>query len=72
MRQFGKALDILCIQPIRASSPQAKGRVERLWGTLQKRLPVDMRVAGIRTIEEANRFLVEYIHRHNTRFAVFL
>jgi hypothetical protein len=70
LTQFGKALDILGIQSIRASSPQAKGRVERLWGTLQKRLPVDMRVAGIHDIQEANRFLIEYINRHNGHFAV--
>jgi len=70
LTQFGKALDILGIQPIRATSPQAKGRVERLWGTLQKRLPVDLRVAGIHSIEEANRFFCEYIKRHNEHFAV--
>ena len=70
LTQFGKVLDILGIQAIRASSPQAKGRVERLWGTLQKRLPVDMRVAGIHDIQEANRFLREYINRHNGHFAV--
>ena len=70
LTQFGKVLDILGIQPIRASSPQAKGRVERLWGTLQKRLPVDMRVEGIQTVEEANRFLAEYVQRHNKRFAI--
>ena len=70
LTQFGNALDILGVQPIRASSPQAKGRVERLWGTLQKRLPVEMRLAGIQSIEEANRFLAEYIQRHNSRFAV--
>jgi len=70
LTQFGKVLDILGVQPIRATSPQAKGRVERLWGTLQKRLPVDMRVAGIQSVEEANRFFREYIKRHNGRFAV--
>jgi transposase len=70
LTQFGNALDTLGIQAIRASSPQAKGRVERLWGTLQKRLPVDMRVAGIHSIEEANRFFREYINRHNGHFAV--
>jgi hypothetical protein len=70
LTQFGKVLDILGIQPIRASSPQAKGRVERMWGTLQKRLPVDMRLAGVQSIEEANRFLAEYIYGHNKRFAV--
>jgi transposase len=70
LTQFGNALDILGVQPIRACSPQAKGRVERMWGTLQKRLPVDMKVAGIQNIDEANRFLVEYINRHNKRFGV--
>jgi transposase len=70
LTQFGNVLDILGIQPIRACSPQAKGRVERLWRTLQMRLPVDMRVEGIRGVEEANRFLREYIKRHNDRFAV--
>jgi hypothetical protein len=70
LTQFGKALEILGIQPIRASSPQAKGRVERLWGTLQKRLPVEMRVGGVKSIEEANRFLAGYIERHNCHFGV--
>ena len=70
LTQFGNVLDILGIQPIRASSPQAKGRVERLWGTLQKRLPVDMRMAGIQSVEEANRFFSEYVKRHNDHFAV--
>ena len=70
LTQFGSALSVLGIQPIRASSPQAKGRVERLWGTLQKRLPVDMRIAGIKSIEEANHFLENYIHQHNERFAI--
>jgi hypothetical protein len=44
LTQFGKALDILGISPIKALSPQAKGRIERLWGTLQHRLVVDLRV----------------------------
>jgi transposase len=70
LTQFGNALATLGIQPIRASSPQAKGRVERMWGTLQKRLPVDMRVAGIRDIAEANRFFRDYVNRHNEQFAV--
>ena len=70
LTQFGNALNILGVQPIRASSPQAKGRIERLWGTLQKRLPVDMKVAGIKSMEEGNRFLESYIHQHNAHFAV--
>jgi transposase len=70
LTQFGKALDILNTKPLKASSAQAKGRVERLWGTLQHRLVVDMRLAGISTIEEANAFLATYPDKHNERFAV--
>jgi transposase len=70
LTQFGKALELLGIHPIRASSPQAKGRVERLWGTLQKRLPVDMQTAKIHDMEGANKFLHEYMKKHNRRFAV--
>jgi hypothetical protein len=70
LTQFGKALDILNILPLKASSAQAKGRVERLWGTLQHRLVVDMRLAGVSTIEEANAFLATYPDIHNARFAV--
>lgn len=68
--QFGKALEILGINPIKALSPQAKGRIERLWGTLQHRLVVDMRVAGIKTIDEANAFLASYVIKHDDLFAV--
>jgi len=70
LTQFGKALDILGISPIKALSPQAKGRVERLWGTLQHRLVVDLRVAGVSTLEEANAFLTAYRSRLNRLFAV--
>jgi len=70
LTQFGKALDILGTQPLKASSAQAKGRVERLWGTLQHRLVVDMRLAGISSMEEANAFLATYPDKHNERFAV--
>lgn len=63
-----KALDI---ELIPALSPQAKGRVERLFGTLQDRLLKEMRVAGISTLEDANRFLDEtFIPFWNKRFAV--
>jgi hypothetical protein len=70
LTQFGNVLDILGIQAIRASPPQAKGRAERLWGTLQKRLPVGMRIEEIKSIEETNRFLSNYIKRHNEHFGV--
>ena len=55
--QFGRALEELGIQWIAAHSPQAKGRIERLFGTLQDRLVKEMRLAGVSTIEQANRFL---------------
>ena len=57
------------IQHKKARTPQAKGRIERLWGTLQERLLLEMRLAGVSTLEEANAFLPAYIERHNARFA---
>lgn len=68
--QFGRALAELGIELILAHSPQAKGRVERLFGTLQDRLKAELRLAGITTIADANAFLPTYLPRHNTRFAV--
>lgn len=65
----GRALHDLGIQWIPASSPQAKGRVERQGGTLQDRLVTELRLAGITDLEGANAFLPEYIARHNARFA---
>jgi hypothetical protein len=55
--QFGRALAELDIEWIAAQSPQAKGRIERLFGTLQDRLVKEMRLAGIASLEAANRFL---------------
>ncbi|MGI6558634.1 MAG: integrase core domain-containing protein [Limnochordia bacterium] len=68
--QFGKALQQLGIIHIHAASPQAKGRIERLWQTCQDRLTKEMVWAGISTIEEAQAFLEEFIPRYNERFAV--
>lgn len=68
--QFGRACSELGIVLIPARSPQAKGRIERLWETLQDRLVLEMRLAGITTIEEANLFLLTFIDRFNARFAV--
>lgn len=68
--QVGRALDEAAIGWIGASSPQAKGRVERLWGTKQDRLTSELRRAGASTIEEANVVLARYLPRHNRRFAV--
>jgi transposase len=70
LTQVGRALQHLGIGSIRAHSPQAKGRVERLFGTLQDRLVVEMRLAGITTLEAANVFLPGFLTRFNARFAV--
>ena len=71
LTQFGRAMHELGTDLIFAGSPQAKGRVERLWGTLQSRLPVEFAKRGIQTLAEANRFLEEtYLEQFNSRFAV--
>ena len=53
-----------------ASSPQAKGRIERLWETLQSRLVTEFRINHIKNVEEANIFLIEYIKKYNSKFAI--
>jgi transposase len=69
--QVGRALAHLGIEHIAAYSPQARGRSERLFATLQDRLPKDLRLAGIATVEAANAWLkAHYIAEHNARFAV--
>lgn len=70
LTQFGRLMAELGIESIAAQSPQAKGRIERLWGTFQDRLVSEMRLAGITSITEANRFLPGFLERHNIRFAV--
>lgn len=67
--QFERAVGELRIEMIHADSPQAKGRVERLFGTLQDRLIKDMRLAKIKSIEEANVFLDGYLEDYNERFS---
>jgi transposase len=68
--QVGRALAQLGIELIPAYSPQARGRSERMFATLQDRLPKELALAGISTMAEANRFLSEvYLPRHNARFA---
>jgi hypothetical protein len=69
MSQIQRVMAELGIEPIPAYSPQAKGRIERLWGTLQDRLTKELRLAGITTLEEANAFLPRFIDRYNRRFA---
>jgi transposase len=69
--QVGRALSHLGIEHIAAYSPQARGRSERMFGTLQGRLPKDLRLAGIRTVEAANAWLkAHYIAEHNAAFAI--
>ncbi len=70
LSEFERALKELGVEVIHAHSPQAKGRIERLFGTLQDRLVKEMGLRGIRTMEEANRFLEDYLPLYNQRFAV--
>jgi len=67
--QFGRAVKQLGITLIKARSPQAKGRIERLWETLQSRLPIEFAMADITTIDAANTFLAGYISEYNAQFA---
>jgi transposase len=68
--QVGRALDRLGVEHIAAYSPQARGRSERLFGTLQDRLIKELKLAGLRDIETANRWIKEvYLSDHNARFA---
>ncbi len=68
--QFGQLTSRLNVRLIAAHSPQAKGRIERLWGTWQDRLVKELRQAGACTIEEANQVLTTYLAKHNQRFAI--
>jgi hypothetical protein len=70
LTQVGRALAQLGIEHIAAYSPEARGRSERAFATLQDRLVKELKLAGIATIEEANRFIAEvYLPDHNARFA---
>jgi len=70
LTQVGRALDRLGIEHIPAYSPEARGRSERMFGTLQDRLPKELRLAAIGDVESANRFIREvYLPTHNARFA---
>lgn len=68
--QFAYACKQLGVEIKTSSIPQAKGRVERLFQTLQSRLPVELRLAGINTLSEANVFLNSYIKEYNAKFAL--
>ncbi len=68
--QFGRLLNELGITSISAKSPQAKGRIERLWETFQDRLVSELRLAGTRNMEEANKVLADYLPLFNREFQV--
>lgn len=71
LTQYRRCLEELNIQTIYAHSPQAKGRVERVFNTLQDRLIKELRLRGINTIKEANLYIEkEYLRQHNQKFAV--
>ena len=68
--QFQRAMNQVGVKPISAHSPEAKGRVERMFETLQDRLVKELRLANISNIEKANEFLKTYIPQYNKKFAV--
>jgi len=70
LTQFGRLLEELGITSIPARSPQAKGRIEKLWKTFQDRLISELRLAGAKTEEEANKVMSDYLPRHNKRFSI--
>lgn len=70
LSQFGEALQELAITHIKAMTPQAKGRIERLFQTLQDHWVVELRIRGVRSIEEANKIIPELVDEHNRQFAV--
>ena len=70
LTQFARSCRQLGIELIYAHSPQAKGRVERLFETLQDRLVKELRLEGVKTLEEANKLLVKYVSKFNKRFKV--
>lgn len=70
LTQFGEVLSELGIAQVAARSPQAKGRIERLWNTLQSRLVAELRIANITTMDAANEFLVGFMKEYNSQFGV--
>jgi Integrase core domain. len=70
LTQFGYACKQLGVDLKVTSVPQAKGRIERLFETLQSRLPIELRLAGVTTIEQANEFLKSYLKKFNSQFAL--
>ena len=71
LTQFGRVMEVLGIETIKARSPQAKGRIERSFNTFQDRLVKELALMGITRREEANRYLQEvYLPHHNANFSV--
>ena len=70
MSQFERSLSELEVTVIHANSPQAKGRIERQFRTLQDRLVKEMRLVGVKSVDQANEFLIKYLPTHNTKFKV--
>ncbi len=70
LTQFGRAMEELGVGIIKAYSPQARGRIERQWGVFQDRLVVELRLAGARTLAEANRVLDGFLAGYNRSFRV--
>ncbi len=68
--QFGRIVEEFGIEMFPANSPQTKGRIERLWETLQSRLVTEFRINNIKTIEDANIFRMQYIPKYNSKFAI--
>lgn len=66
--QMGRVLEEMGIESIRALSPQAKGRIERMWKTFQDRLKSELRLAKAKTVEEANQVLERFVKNYNQRF----
>jgi len=69
MSQFERAMEELGVNVLHANSPQAKGRIERVFGTFQDRFVKEMRLRDIKTIKEADRFLNRYLPVYNKRFS---
>ena len=70
LTQMGRLLEELGIESISANSPQAKGRIERLWGTFQDRLVSELRLAGAKTKAEANQVLKDFLPDYNRKFTL--
>lgn len=68
LSEVERVLKELGVNVIHANSPQAKGRIERLFNTFQDRVVKEMRLKKVKTIEQANKFLVEYLPKYNARF----